>query len=143
MVKKEVKEKSKDLLLENFIALQKKLAETAKDLKDIKTGLSDLLSIFKKAEQDFKQEKHINLAPKVEEKLDQILKQNKAIIEALVAVGEHVKTPEDTIEVEKDTKKESKKKKSLYDTEEEEEEPEEKSEDSPNYDLEPLPEFNF
>jgi hypothetical protein len=141
MVKKEVKEQSKDLLLENFIALQKKITETAKDLKDMKVQLSELLTIFKKAEQDFKQEKHINLAPRVEEKLDQILKQNKAIIEGLVAVGENVQVPsEDTVKVEKETKK---KKKSLYDSDEEEPTEEEKSDDSSNYDLEPLPEFNF
>ncbi|MEM4702954.1 MAG: hypothetical protein QXP53_00490 [Candidatus Pacearchaeota archaeon] len=158
MVKKEAE--TDRLLLENFITLQKKLAETVKEIKDIKTNLSDLLEIFKRAEQELKQEKHIALAPRIEEKLDKILEQNKMIAEGIVAIGENLeielKKPrkvEREIIVEKEKPKKKEKKKSIWEESkseesEETEEPEEESEESEesnegDYNLEPLPEFNF
>jgi len=128
----------KDLLLENFINLQKKLAEAVKEMKDLDLKLNELLSIFKRAEQDFKQDKHITLTPKVEDKLDKLLEQNKMIAEGIIAIGENFQ-----LEFAKPKKQEKKPKKEPEEEKEEDYEESEEPEKEENYDLEPLPEFNF
>ncbi|UCD20553.1 MAG: hypothetical protein JSW08_02120 [archaeon] len=143
--KKTVKKKSsQELLLENFIILQKKLAETTRELKETKLAFTELLGIFRRAESEFKQDKHISISPKIEEKIDQILKTTTAVAEGVVAVGETVKPgeeKEEKIVVEKDERPKKRPKRKAE--EEEPEEDEEESEEDENYDLEPLPEFNF
>ncbi|MEM4641032.1 MAG: hypothetical protein QXW65_00720 [Candidatus Pacearchaeota archaeon] len=133
--KEEKEMKETDLLLENFIALQKKLVETVKDLKELKQGVSELVTIFKRAEEELKHDKNISFAPKIEEKLDKLLEQNKAIAEGVIAIGENLqKVGEERIKRrELEEKKIEKKEKA--------EEEEKSGEDE--YDLEPLPEFNF
>jgi len=140
MVKKSVSEKSTQaLLLENFINLQKKLTESIKEVKDLKTNVSDLLDIFKKAEQELKQQSKISLNPDIEEKLENISDQNKAIIEAILAIGESLKV-ETNIVPEKEKRPVKKTEKPKH--EEESDDSDEDSE-SESYDMEPLPEFNF
>ncbi|MCS7134421.1 MAG: hypothetical protein NZ889_00995 [Candidatus Pacearchaeota archaeon] len=122
MVKKEENETEK-LLLDNFIALQEKLVETIKELKEIKKNLSELLAIFRKAEEELKSKGlQKDFSPEIEKKLDKIIEQNKTIAESIITVAETLQ--------EKKLEKEKKK-------------PGLREEKTEEYELEPLPEFNF
>jgi len=149
-------DKAQQLLIENFINLQRKLVDTTRDLKELKNSVSELLTIFKRAEEEFKSEKHVKLAPKIEEKLDQLIEQDKLLAEGIVAIGENMK-----VEVKRAKRKP--KKDPFKDKQEEEEEvvvekdeviekhkphkkdeeEDEEDEDNEELDMEPLPEFNF
>lgn len=122
MAKKEEKETEK-LLLENFILLQKKLVETLQELKELRKDVTKLISIFEKAKEEI--EKGSFPEKELDEKLEKIIEQNKTIAEGIVALGE-------AIQGEKSFKKEKEKEKKKKEIEEKE-----------DYELEPLPEFNF
>jgi hypothetical protein len=160
MAKKSVKERStQELLLENFINLQKKLAEAVKETRDLNAKVSELVDIFKKAEHDISHDPKITFNPEIETKLEELSDQNKAIIDGIVAVGESIKSNsniQEKIQNKLQTMKAKKTEKKPKKEKEEEEEQESKDEDievekddegeenkDDNYNLEPLPEFNF
>lgn len=126
MAKKEEKEETEKLLVENFVILQEKLLETLKELKELKENVKELVSIFNTAKEELKKGNFYS-QKEIEKKLDKIIEQNKTIAEGIVALGE-------SLQEKKQPPKEKERKK------EKREEIEEEKED---YELEPLPEFNF
>jgi hypothetical protein len=86
---KEKKKSTADLLLDNFVALQKVLTDVAVKLTNLNEQISNLLKLFEDAAKSFKEgkesEKKLGKG-NVSEKLDKLIEQNKIIAQGLSAV---------------------------------------------------------
>lgn len=90
---KPAKEKgTADLLLDNFIALQKVLADVSIKLTNLIEQVSSLLKLFESAAKNFKGKKEIEKGElgNVSEKLNQLAEQNKIIAKGLSLVEEEM-----------------------------------------------------
>lgn len=152
-----------DLLLENFVLLQKTLMETAVALKEVNAKINSILELFEEASRTFKTGK--KPSTDIIGKLDSIEEQNQVIARSLLLLQKQLKEKERygiTKEGEelkpsiKRTKRKAKKKKReraepLFKeefgadegSEEESEEETEGEESEDEYRPKPLPEFSF
>lgn len=162
---KESKAKQKELLMENFILLQKTLVETVAALKEVNEKITTLLDLFEEAGKKFSEGKP--LGSDISVRLETIEEQNKVIARTLLLLRKQLKEQEKygvsrepreysasvsrpmpkkrKPEPEREEKKE---RSSLFDedfgaeTGEEETETSEETEDE-EYEPKPLPEFSF
>jgi hypothetical protein len=160
---------SKELLLENFILLQKTLVETAAAIKEVNTKIGSMLELFEEASRTFKTGK--KPSTDILGRLDSIEEQNRIIAKTLLLLQKQLREKEKygitgapelepsimtRTERKKIKKKKSKKKRrtGVEETGEEEplfkeefgegEETEETEEESGDeYRPKPLPEFSF
>ncbi len=157
-----VKPTKQDLLLDNFVLLQKTLVETAAALKEVNTKITNMLELFEEASRTFQSGK--KPSTNVLDKLDSIEEQNQVIAKTLLLLQKQLKEKEKYgitkagLEPSIITKKKKKSRKSkrkekeepLFpeefdegEGEEEESETENEEEESDDYKPKPLPEFNF
>lgn len=147
-------DKTKKLLLENFISLQEALTNLGYELKDLNKKISSMLEIFETAAKNFKEHPE---SRNLSSKLSEIIEQNKIIAKSLLLIHQTKTTG-------KKSKENSDFKPSISDSEEDSEESGKDSEDnseesdekikvekdseesdnsSEEFKPEPLPEFNF
>ena len=164
---------SKDLLLENFVLLQKTLVETVAALKEVNSRVSSMVDLFEEASRTFKAGK--KPSTNILSRLETIEEQNQVIAKTLLLLQKQLKEKErygitrapelelePSITTRKTRKKIKKKKKKIVEEEkkrgeplfkeefgageEEEEEVEEvgeEEEEGDEYRPKPLPEFSF
>ena len=155
----------KDLLLENFVLLQKTLVETAAALKEVNSRVSSMADLFVEASRTFKAGK--KPSTNILSRLETIEEQNQVIAKTLLLLQKQLKEKErygiarapelelePSITTRKARKKKKKKKKIIEERgeplfkeevgagEEEEEEVGEEDEGD-EYRPKPLPEFSF
>src|SRR3989338_8801652 len=90
--KKEKPESTADLLIDNFVALQKVLADVSVKLASLAEQISSLLKLFEASAKSFKEKKE---REKIEtrgitDKLNELVEQNKTIAKGLSFVEEEM-----------------------------------------------------
>jgi hypothetical protein len=164
-IKRKVKSKaSKDLLLENFVLLQKTLVETATALKEVNTKIDSMLELFEEASRTFKAGK--KPSTNILDRLETIEEQNQVIAKTLLLLQKQIsekekygitrKTLEPSIKtrrikkIKKGKKRTIEKEEPLFSEEfgaetgdEESDETEDESSEDEEYRPKPLPEFSF
>lgn len=81
-------ESKKDLLLENFVLLQKTLVETATALKQVNSKIDSMLELFEEASRSFQAGK--KPSSNVFEKLENIEEQNQVIAKTLLLLQKQI-----------------------------------------------------
>lgn len=81
-----------DLLLENFVALQRVLTDVSVKLTNLTQEISHLLKLFESAAKNFKEKKEFEKAElwNVSERVNQLVEQNKIIAQGLSLVEEEL-----------------------------------------------------
>lgn len=105
-VKAEQAEKPKStagLLLENFVSLQRIMADLAIKTSRLNNQISKLLELFEEAAKDFKEKEKPESSDELTSKIDRLIEQNKTIARGLSLIGQTSKTREVSAESSKET----------------------------------------
>src|SRR4030042_3860936 len=87
-----------NILVDNFVSLQKVLVNLSAKFEDLSSQISKLLDLFEisaktLAEKDFDTEKNSRENSKILEKLDNVLEQNKTIARGLTLMHDKISEP--------------------------------------------------
>jgi uncharacterized membrane protein (DUF106 family) len=91
------KKKEIDLLLENFVLLQKTLADIGVSLKELQKKFSEFLEVIEKAAEEKIEKKEEKIEEKekkpkdLAEKIDLLIEQNKAMAEGIILLEKFLK----------------------------------------------------